>query len=116
MSKMSELDTAVKELRKCGETLIAVSDTLRELFSTSAETPNLNDFVEIYHPETDDSQEEPPKVVTLEEVRSVLSSKSRAGFTKEVKALLKKHGADKLSGIKKEEYAALLKEGEKIGT
>ena len=31
MSKMAELDAAVAELRKCGDTLIRVSDTLREL-------------------------------------------------------------------------------------
>ncbi len=34
MSKMSELDAAIAELRKCGETLIGVSETLRELFSS----------------------------------------------------------------------------------
>ena len=33
MSKMSELSTAVAELRRCGEALIDISDTLRELFS-----------------------------------------------------------------------------------
>ena len=32
MSRMSELDAAVAELRKCGEALIGVSETLRELF------------------------------------------------------------------------------------
>ena len=37
MSKMSELDAAVAELRKCGETLICVSDTLRELLSSGQE-------------------------------------------------------------------------------
>lgn len=34
--------------------------------------------------------------LTLEEVRAVLAEKSRAGHTAEVKALLTKHGADKL--------------------
>ena len=34
MSKMSELDAAITELRKCGETLIGVSETLRDLFSS----------------------------------------------------------------------------------
>ena len=32
MSRMSELDVAVAELRKCGEALIGISETLRELF------------------------------------------------------------------------------------
>ena len=36
MSRMSELDAAVVELRKCGESLITVSETLRALFSGDA--------------------------------------------------------------------------------
>ncbi len=55
-------------------------------------------------------QEEKP--LTLEEVRGVLAEKSRAGHTEEVRALLNKHGADKLSEIDPAEYPALLAEAE----
>ncbi len=55
-------------------------------------------------------QEEKP--LTLEEVRAVLAEKSRAGHTAEVRELLAKHGADKLSEIDPAEYAALLAEAE----
>ena len=55
-------------------------------------------------------QEEKP--LTLEEVRAVLAEKSRAGHTEEVRELLAKHGADKLSEIDPAEYAALLAEAE----
>ena len=55
-------------------------------------------------------QEEKP--LTLEEVRAVLAEKSRSGHTEEVRALLNKHGADKLSEIDPAEYAALLAEAE----
>ena len=58
---------------------------------------------------------EPPKEITLSEVRAVLANKSRAGFTNEVKQLLMKHGAEKLSGIAETEYAALMKEAENLG-
>ena len=44
----------------------------------------------------------------------MLAEKSRAGHTEEVKALLNKHGADKLSEIDPTEYAALLAEGEAL--
>ncbi|MCI8694063.1 MAG: rRNA biogenesis protein rrp5 [Lachnospiraceae bacterium] len=57
-------------------------------------------------------QEPEEKPLTLEEVRAVLAEKSRAGHTAEVKALLNKHGADKLSEIDPAEYAALLAEAE----
>ena len=39
-------------------------------------------------------------------------SRSRAGFTLEIQALLKKYGAPKLSGIDPKHYAALLKDVE----
>jgi len=55
-------------------------------------------------------QEEKP--LTLEEVRAVLAEKSRSGHTEEVRGLLAKHGADKLSEIDPVEYAALLAEAE----
>ena len=55
------------------------------------------------------------KQLSLTEVRAVLAEKSRAGFTKEVKELLIKHGADKLSEINPAEYEALLAEVEVLG-
>ena len=54
----------------------------------------------------------PKKELTLEEVRAVLGEKSRAGFTAEIQALLKKYGAPKLSGIDPKRYEALLKDVE----
>lgn len=43
------------------------------------------------------------------------AEKSRAGFTAEVKAIITKHGADKLSAINPEEYAAVLTDVEVLG-
>ncbi len=57
-------------------------------------------------------QEPGEKPLTLEEVRAVLAEKSRSGHTEEVRELLAKHGADKLSEIDPAEYAALLAEAE----
>ena len=57
-------------------------------------------------------QEPEEKPLTLEEVRAVLAEKSRSGHTEEVRELLAKHGADKLSEIDPAEYAALLAEAE----
>lgn len=52
------------------------------------------------------------KAVTLEEVRGMLASKSAAGKNAEVKALIKKYGADKLSAIDPAVYADLLHDAE----
>lgn len=57
-------------------------------------------------------QEPEEKPLTLEEVRAVLAEKSRSGHTEEVRALLNKHGADKLSEIDPVEYTVLLAEAE----
>ena len=46
--------------------------------------------------------------ITIEEVREVLAAKSEAGKRKEVKALLFKYDAGKLTGVKESDYAALL--------
>jgi hypothetical protein len=50
--------------------------------------------------------------VTLEQIRSVLTEKSRSGLTAQVKALLAKHGANRLSDIDPADYAALLSDAE----
>lgn len=62
--------------------------------------------------------EEAPKVEaeaakpTLEDVRKVLTEKSRNGKTGEVKALLRKHGSNRLSEVNPDDYEDLLKEAE----
>ena len=50
--------------------------------------------------------------LTLEEVRAVLADKSRAGHTAEIRELLKKYGASKLSFVDPKYYEALLREAE----
>jgi hypothetical protein len=59
-------------------------------------------------------KEEKPesKEVTLEQVRAVLAAKSHDGFTSEVRALLEKHGASRLSEIDPANYPALLADAE----
>ena len=51
---------------------------------------------------------EKPKAPTLEDVRTVLAEISRSGKTAEMKALLGKYGATRLSEVKAEDYQSLL--------
>ena len=94
MSKMSELSQILDEMVSCGENLIQTAKALKDIFS---------------------STEEEKKSVSLEDVRAVLAEKSRRGFTDEVKEIISKHGADRLSGIDPSEYESLLSEAEVIG-
>ena len=57
----------------------------------------------------------PPKAITLGEVRAVLAEKSHDGYTDQVRGLLQKYGAEKLSGVDPAHYAALLKDAEVLG-
>lgn len=89
-------------------------------WAESATQAEIATFTQIYPPVDEQPEESKPeapeKAVTLTELRAVLAGKSREGFTEEVKQLLMKHGAEKLSGIAKSEYAALLKEAEELGS
>ena len=115
MSKMSELEVCVSELRTAAQSLAAVVDNLAELFGNmepdaSAQRGNDNTqigAVEVTTPE--------PKPVTLEQVRAVLADKSRCGHTAEVRELLERHGAAKLSEIAPAKYAALLADAKVLG-
>ncbi|MFT8313413.1 MAG: DNA ligase [Clostridium sp.] len=114
MGKMSKLSAELDELRKCGEILIGISDTLRELFSTAeeekpAKDPKKKEAV------AEETQKPEKKALSLTDVRAVLADKSRNGYTADVKALLLKYGADKLSDIKPSDYEALLAEAEVFG-
>ena len=104
MSKMSELDLCVGELRSAAQSLNSVADSLTSLFSGS-------------QPESSVQPESKPtsKPLTLEDVRAVLAEKSRSGHTAKVRELLEKHGGSKLSEIDPVKYAALLAEAEVLG-
>lgn len=68
------------------------------------------------NPRAEEKKEEPEKKYTFEEVRKALAAKSSAGFTNQVRELLQKHGASKLSEIEEGEYAALMEEVQDIGS
>lgn len=57
---------------------------------------------------------EPSKKISLEDVRAVLAKLSQHGKTAEVKDLLTKYGATKLSDVDEGKYKDLLKDAEGI--
>ena len=54
------------------------------------------------------------KEISIEEVRAVLAAKTQAGKRREVKELLLKYDSGKLSGVKPENYAALMAAAEAL--
>ena len=109
MGKTSELSILVDELKNCGETLIGISRGLSELFISADKNQKSDEPTTVTEEQSKTAEE---KVLTLEEVRAVLAEKSRAGFTVQIREILVKHGAEKLSAVNPSEYEALLKEVE----
>lgn len=106
MSKIKLLLEVVTDLRSLADSLQAVADAMASnepIDASHLETPAQ---VPIQKPEE--------KAVTLEQVRAVLAEKSHDGFTAEVRSLLEKYGASKLSQIDPSKYADLLAEAEAL--
>ena len=106
MGKMKELAEQLEELKKCGEILIGISETLTEMFSaTDTEKPKKDEPKDVIAPK---------KVCSFEEVRAILAAKSRDGHTDEVKAVISSFGVEKLSDIDPSKYEELLQKVEVI--
>ena len=99
MGKISELELAIKDLRSTAATINEVANILAEMFSATAD-------------EAPDTAAPAEPQLTLEQVRAVLADKSRNGHTAEIRSLLQKYGAAKLSGIDPANYKALLADAE----
>ena len=91
-------------LREVAEALNNTARLLTELAGISESASNENSDAE--------TEEIIIPFATLEDVRKVLMEKSRDGHTAEVKEILKKYGADKLSAVEPKDYDAILKEAE----
>lgn len=109
MDKMFELINSLNALTKA---VAALTEKIT--------TEHLSTFETIYDPEKDEPQDTTVKeqptpeqqTVTFVQLRSRLSEISRSGHTAEVKELIAKYGADKLSDLAESDYAVLLAEAE----
>ena len=130
MRKTSEINLCIGELRTAAQSLSAVADSLTALFSANAAPAGMlaqggegNDKKAVGESvniadgkvKTTQSAEPKPKPVTLAQVRAILAEKSRCGHTAQVRELLQKHGAAKLSAINPTEFESLLSEAAAIG-
>ncbi len=58
------------------------------------------------------AQEQQESPATLEGIRALMAQKTQEGKSKEIKELLQKYGAAKLSAVKPEDYPALMQEAQ----
>lgn len=98
------LKDAIVEIRTCGEFLVKYAATLEEELKKANHPEPVAETVKVEEP-----------ALTLEMVRKVATDKSRSGFTEEVRSLIQKYGANKLSDVKAESYVPFMKELEEFG-
>lgn len=108
MSKMAEMQETIEKLRTAAASIDAAADWLYRQFSGDDDSKQKP-------AKATAKKEEPKPKVKLEDVRAVLTEKSRAGHTTEVRTLLQKYGAARLSSVDPANYEALLKDAEVIG-
>lgn len=101
MSRIQLLKNVVDGLHSLADDIQAIADTL------AGDEP-------VEEPKAKPSVQDTPQP-SLEEVRAVLAEKSHNGFTKEIRDLLLKYGAPKLSEIDPSNYATLMKDAEVLG-
>ena len=109
MSKMADMKHTIEDLRSSAAAINDAADWLYQQFSGT----DGSDKQQIS--KTAATKEEPTLELKLEDVRSVLAGKSRAGHTADVRDLLQKYGATKLSAIDPANYESLMKDAEVIG-
>ena len=111
----------MEPMMKIINALAALTAALQE-YTAQTTDGYLATFESIYEPTEEEMQEIAPKEqpapeakpepVTFVQLRSRLSEISRSGHTAEVKELIAKYGASKLSDIAESDYAAVLAEAE----
>ena len=109
MSKTKRLLDVVDGLRSLADSLELVADSIEE--NTPTDQRGSEKHTE---PPTPLTPPPPPPLPTIDQVRALLAEKSGEGKTKEVKALLNKYDAGKLSGVKPEDYPALMEEARSL--
>lgn len=103
MSKVKLLLDVANDMRSLADSIQAVCDAMTESDSTPKEEPATKT----------ETAKEPD--IPLEKVRMVLAEKSQLGFTAQVRGIIQKYGADKLSAVDKAYYADILKDAEVLG-
>lgn len=100
MSKMSEMEATIRELRGIASSINDIANWLTDAFGST---------------DGAEAAPTPEKTYSLEEVRAILAEKSRDGFTAQIRDLLQKYGATKLSEVNPARYRDLVADAEVLG-
>lgn len=104
MSRTKLLLDVVTDLNNLAESI----QTIAEALASNEETPRAKEKVPVK------KVKPKKKKISLEEVRTLLARKSQEGFTADIKKLLEKYDATKLSEVDAKDYEALMKDAEEL--
>ena len=112
MSKTKLLLNVVEDVQSLINSYQTLAEDLQELCEAFSENETAVSTSESSLNETsaEDKTNEPP--ITIEEVRTVLAKLAQEGKQAELKALIGKFGANRLSEVESKHYPAILKEVE----
>lgn len=102
MSKMNDIAQAIEELHNAAATINDIANWLTEAFSGDPEAEAA----------PAPAAKEPEPALSFEDIRAILADKSREGFTGQIRELLQKYGASKLSEVDAKHYKALISDVE----
>ena len=98
------------ELLRIAEGFSIVAEGLRGLAKAEGGSKTAEKAQKAQPSTTEKAQQEKP--ATLEGIRALMAQKTQEGKSKEIKELLQKYGAVKLSAVKPEDYPALMQEAQ----
>lgn len=119
MSKMSDLNAALNELRRNAKSVLEIADAIEKEFITKKDEapkagPKTKPLFEV-PTQSEETPAEPAPEISLSDIKAVLMEKSKAGFDAEVHTLIKSYNAPKLSAIDPSHYAELMEKAKVIG-
>lgn len=122
MSHMNEILQLLDNIIVCGESMAKIGKFLKEFIPEFAEAIPLKSKAsqvieaENAHSVTTDKKDKHNNTpYTFADVRKAFSAKSHAGYTAQVRELIGKYGADRLSDVKESDYPSLMADLEVIG-
>ncbi len=130
MKVKKDMALVLDEILHCGEAMVRIAHLLRGIMEETEDTDTSENGLpetpaetepavqQVKEPVTDAAEAQvSEEKITFTDVRTVLAQKAKLGkaATIAVRDLIRKYGGEKLSDVKPEMYANLLREAEVIG-
>ena len=105
MSNIKLLLDLISDVRAVADDLQAIADAM-----ASTESPEATETTTTHTPTP--KPDKPKPTVKLEDLRTLLATKSQSGLGNEVRELIRKYDATKLSDVNPNQYTAMFAEAE----